>query len=185
MAAKPPPIPELVYRRVILVGKVHGYTVLVAAGMMALFFAMGGFWGLAFAACLAAGTGAMESHGAGLLARGDEKGMDWLVRAQLLLLLVVLSFVTYYLFNFNEAFFSEMIPELRARAAETYPRFGMADPYPRLSDADLLLVMRLGQNMTLVMIGLMSCVYQGLMARYYHRRRAAISQALDILCGEE
>ncbi len=179
MPAKPPPIPELVYGRVMLVGKVDGYVILLSAGLLALFFAPTGFWIFTVAACLAAGTGAMEVHGSRLLGQGDESGMNWLVRAQLLLMLVALGFVAYYYNNFNEAYFRGLIPEMRKLAAETYPRYGLPDPYEKTSDADILILMRMSINTLLVVLAMVSCVYQGLMARYYHKRRAAVAQAID------
>ena len=185
MFAKPPPIPELVYQRVMLVGKIDGYLILMSAGMLALFFAPSGFYVFTIASCLAAGTGAMEVHGARLLSRGDEGGVNWLVRAQLLLMFVVVAFVLYYANRFDTEFFNSLIPEIRAQAAETYPRFGLDDPYAKISDSELLMVMRVSINLMLVMLGVVSCVYQGLMARYYHKRRAAIEQALDILYGQD
>lgn len=182
MPAKPPPIPELVYQRVMLVGKVDGYMVFLSAGLLALFAATGGFWGVMLVSCLAAGTGAMEVHGARTLAQGDERGVNWLVRAQLLLMLVILGFVVYYLYNFNETFFSALIPEIRAKAAETYPRIGLENPYENISDSDMLMLMRISVNLMLMAIGFVTCLYQGLMARYYFRRREAVAKALDIMC---
>lgn len=179
MPAKPPPIPELVYRRVMLVGKADGYAILFSAGLLALFFAPTGLWVFTVAACLAAGTGAMEVHGSRLLGQGDESGMNWLVRAQLLLMLVTLGFVLYYYNNFNEAYFRGLIPEIRKVAAETYPRYGLPNPYEKIGDTELLIVMRLSINTLLLMLAMVSCVYQGLMARYYHKRRAAVAQAID------
>lgn len=168
-----------------LVATIDGYLLLASFGFLALGLVQGGFYTAVIAACLAAGAGALEVQGAQMLKRGDERGVDWLVRAQLVLLLVILGFVIYHLSHFDGAFFRSLIPQMRANAAEMYPRLGLEDPYPKVSDSELLMVMRFTLSAMLIMAGFVSCVYQGLMAWYYHKRRGAVTRAIDIIYGEE
>ncbi|MDR1011104.1 MAG: hypothetical protein LBM04_08240 [Opitutaceae bacterium] len=168
-----------------LVGKTDGYLIMVSAGMIALMLAPHRLWVPTLAACLAAGTGAMEVHGARLLAQGDAGGVNWLVRAQLLLMLVILAFASYYLSIFNEAFFEGLVQPFRAGMGNMYAAFRIPDPFARLGNSELVLVVKIYAYMFFTLLGMMTCVYQGLMARYYHKRRAAVATALDIIYGRD
>jgi len=160
------------------VARADGYSVLIVAGLGAVFTAAGGSFVPTVAACLAAGCGAMEIHGAQQLARGDERAVNWLVRAQLLLMMVILGYALWQLTHFDEAFARSLIPEFRRSMAGLSLKWKMDNPYDYLSDSQLVLMARLGNTVVYCAVGIATCVYQGLMARYYHRRRAAVAQAL-------
>lgn len=181
MPAKPPPIPALAYERVIKVAKFDGYSILFVAGVGALMSAMGGNMITTIAAVLAAGAGALEIHGSQRLERGDDTAVTLLVRAQLLLLLVILAYAIYQLTHFDAVFFKSQIPIFRAETASFYERFKLANPYEQISDNELMMLIKVTHSLTYMVVGIVTCIYQGLMARYYHKRRAVIAQALDEL----
>jgi len=178
MPAKPPPLPEAVYHRVMSVAKAEGYSILIVAGLSAFLAAAAGGAFTAVLACLAAGTGAMEIHGAQQLARGDERAINWLVRAQLSLLLIILVYVFWRITHFDAALVREQIPEFRRQMAELSQKWNSENPYDQLTDSQLVLVARAVFTVIYCVVGVVTCVYQPLMARYYHKRRAAIAQAL-------
>jgi len=178
MPPKPPPLPEAVYQRVMTVAKVEGYSILIVAGFSAFMAAGGGNVFTAIAACLAAGTGAMEIHGAQQLARGDETAVRWLVRAQLLLMAIILAYVFWQLAHFSEAVVREWLPEFRRLTDEISAQRNIENPYARFTDTQLVHLARVLHTTLYCVVGIVTCVYQGLMARYYHRRREVIAQAL-------
>ncbi|MDF9833556.1 hypothetical protein M2103_001783 [Ereboglobus sp. PH5-5] len=182
MSAKPPPIPELVYQRVMKVARFDGHMVMWIAGIGALLAAAGGSHTAAVAACLAAGTGAMEIHGSQQLARGNERGVNWLVRAQLLLMFVILAYATWQLTHFNEGLYRELIPQFREYTEQASRRYKVDNPYDALDDAQLMLLFRMCHTLLYAVVGFVTCIYQGLMARYYFRRREAVAKALDMMC---
>jgi len=178
MPAKPPPLPEAVYQRVMRVARVEGYSILIIAGMGAFMSAGAGSVIPAIAACLVAGAGAMEIHGSQQLARGDETAVNWLVRAQLLLMAIILAYSIWQLTHFDESFVRAQLPEFRRQMADISQKWNFDNPYPYFSDEQLVSMTRLIHSLTYCAVGVVTCVYQGLMARYYHKRRTAIAQAL-------
>ena len=161
-----------------LVAKIDGYSILLIAGMGAFMAASVGSALAAIAMCLAAGAGALEVWGSQRLARGDETAVNWLVRAQLFLMLVILAYVCWQLGHFDAAFVREQIPEFRRQMAALSQKWNTENPYDMLSDAQLVAFFRMVYTVGYCVVGVATCVYQGLMARYYHKRRAAITQAL-------
>ena len=160
------------------IAKAEGYSILIIAGFGAFLAAGSGSVVPAILACLAAGTGAMEIHGSQQLARGDENAINWLVRAQLLLLLVILAYVFWQLAHFDEAYARELISEFRRAASEISVKQNRVNPYDQFTDSQLMFAARSLYTLVYCVVGVVTCVYQPLMARYYHKRRAAIKQAL-------
>jgi hypothetical protein len=101
------------------------------------------------------------------LAFGDARGMDWLVRSQLLLLATMLIYAAIELMN----------PDMSELARVS------------LSSEQLLKLQQLNiptekflrfvHHLTYIIVGIATLIYQGWMALYYHRRRAAVAIALD------
>ena len=178
MPAKPPPLPEAVYHRVMLVAKIDGYLVLIGAGMSAFLLAGVGLIVPAVAMCLAAGAGAMEVHGSQQLARGNATAVNWLVRAQLFLMLIILVFIVYLLTRLDASSISAQIPEFRRQMTELSRKWNSENPYDQFTDSQLASMMRTSFPMACYFVAIVTCIYSSLMARYYHKRRAAIAQAL-------
>ncbi len=117
---------------------------------------------------LAAGAGAMELHGATRLREGDPTGMKWLVRSQLGLLVVIVGYCIARLMHFDEALIA------RAITPEIEQQFQQAG----LGQEEIMPLFRTAYYATYVVVGMVTLFYQGAMARYYHRRRAAVAQDL-------
>lgn len=148
-------------------------------GRMLLFIA-GGFAVLAAAAgqglpatagCLAAGAGAMELHGAQLLRHGDERGMSWLIRSQLTLLAIILGYVGIRLAGFDP---EPLMAQLDSERLDALRAAGMADE-------EILPALKMAYMILYGTVGVVSILYQGGMALYYHRKRGPVEQALASL----
>ena len=167
MAHKPPPLPSEILSRVLNVATIDGRLLMIVAGSLAILHAAAYEATGAIIGCLVAGAGALELHGAGLLRAGDSRGMNWLVRSQLVLLAVMLIYAAMKLMTppeviMREIRFTEELTQAIEQSGLTklqFARFFQLVAYPT--------------------IGLVTLLYQGAMAIYYHRRRAAVSLALD------
>jgi hypothetical protein len=115
---------------------------------------------------LVAAAGAIELHGAGLLRAGEMRGVNWLVSGQIFLMLVVIAYCALRLANVDLTLLREaMTPDLRAMLAEA----GYTEDQ----------FLRLTYRLTYEIVTVLTLVYQGGMAFYYHRRRLAVAQALE------
>ena len=119
---------------------------------------------------LAAGAGAMELHGATKLREGDPQGVSWLVRSQLALLLVIVTYCVLRLTHFDESL-AQMV--ITPQVEQTFVDSG-------LSTDDIVPMLRKIYYGTYVIVGLVTVFYQGGMARYYHRRRGAVARDLGV-----
>lgn len=127
----------------------------------------------AVAGLLAAGTGAMELHGANLLRDRDPRGVTWLVRSQLALLVVALGFCAARLGNFDviqEQFV--ITPDIE----RTFRDAGMATD-------EILPMLRKVYFATYLFGGTIALVYKLGMARFYHQRREQVTRDLGYPAG--
>lgn len=141
---------------------------LVLSGAFAILAALNRDLTGALAGCFAAGAGALELHGTHRLEQSDADGVSSLVRAQLLLLGTVLIYAAARIAFLDPVELQKLLtPEARSRFSE-------------LGWSDEQLVERLAQGLRTVYIfvALLTFIYQGSMALYYHRRRQAIATAL-------
>jgi hypothetical protein len=166
MARKPPPLPHEILERVLQIATVNGRLVMIVATVFALLNAAA-YQGMgAIVGCLVAGAGALELHGAGLLRAGSLRGVDWLVRSQLLLLATMLIFSALRiaspdLSRLDEVPFTPEMLQTLEQLNLTKEQFAT------------------GVNTVVyVTVGLVTLIYQGVMAIFYHRRRGAIATAL-------
>lgn len=164
----PPPLPSEVLARTIRLGSIDGRLVLWLSGCFALLSAASHDVVPALAGCVAAGAGAIEVHGAALLRQGEARGLDGMIRAQLLLLATILIYSAIQLTHFDPRLITDhMTPELQQKMDET-----------GLTQEQFIAVMRVLYQILYVTVGFAGLLYQGGMARYYARRRAVIEQAL-------
>ena len=184
MSQSPPPLPEKVLARVLKVSTFEGRTVLVLSGGFGLLSAMSADWLGACVGALVAGAGAVELHGGSLLRQGRARGMNWLVRAELLLLNTVLLYVAVKLVTFRppptfDALFS---PDMRAALAEK--GLSLAQVKDQLYSAsgynekDLLVLYVKFFRGVYALVAVLTLLFQGGMALYFHRRRKIVSVAL-------
>lgn len=165
---KPAPTPQDIFARVVRLARIDGRIVLWLSGCFALLSA-GAHDGIGAAAgCAAAGAGAMEVHGATLLTQGFSRGVDWLIRAQLILLATILIYVALRITQFDPQMISSRItPEIEERIREV-----------AMTREQFLELCRLLSYIVYTIVGFVSLLYQGGMARYYAKRRGPIEAAL-------
>jgi hypothetical protein len=167
MAKKPPPLPHEILSRVLAVATFDGRLLMIVAGSLAILHAAAHQPSGALIGVLVAGAGALELHGAGLLRSGDSRGMDWLVRSQLLLLATMLIYAATQLLRPG----SEILEELR-RSPEVRAVLEQSQ-IPQLQFAQFV------NGLVYITVGVVTLIYQGWMALYYHRRRGVVATALD------
>ena len=169
MAKLPPPLPSEIFENVLRIATRNGRILLFLSGGFALLSAIGGSLDGAKVGCLAAGAGALELHGAGLILHGEKRGVSWLVGSQILLLVIMLLYCAAQILQFDaEVVRSRLTPELLAQF----------DASARVSEADLLHFVHLGYSTLYVVIAVVSVIYQGGMALFYRRSRSSIAHVL-------
>jgi hypothetical protein len=162
--AQPPPLPGETLPRVLRVAGLDGRMVLVFAGLFALLAAANRDGTGAITGVLAAGTGALELNAFHRLRAGDYGAMRWLVRAPLLLLGIILMYCGLRLTSFDPALLDQvMTPSLR----QAFHEAGLAE-------SDLLPFFQTVYQFTYGTVAIVAGLYQGGLARYYHRRRVAV-----------
>lgn len=95
MRNTPPILPIEAYRRVLRLARANGTAVLFGGGLFALLSASSGDRIGTFISLLVAGSGAMELHGANLLARAGSAGVRWLLLSQAFLMAVIFSYTAF------------------------------------------------------------------------------------------
>jgi hypothetical protein len=178
MSSAPPLLPVETLLRVLRTAKLNGTSVLALAGLFAVLSAMGGDRLGALIGVVIAGAGAFELHGAGLLRQGVVKGVSWLVASQVYLLLAILVYAAWRLFNYDPELMRRVseqalkTPEIQAKLLET-----------GTSEEDMLRLVRLFYHLTYMILAVATFFYQGAMVLYYRRRRPAIEVALREIHG--
>lgn len=139
---------------------------MIVASFFALLGATAGEVGSVLSWLLVAGTGALTLHGASLLWRGHERGLNWLVGGQLFCMAFILSLCAWQLSHMD-------LEPLRANVTDKMREsFKQTD----LTEDGFL---RLSYWMTYGFFAVFTILYQGGMALFYHRRRAAVTAALQ------
>jgi hypothetical protein len=172
---KPPLLPAEVLRRVLRVARIEGTCVLALATSFAFAAALLHDVHGTFVSLMVAGAGAIELHGAGLLGHGEERGLRWLVTAQVYLMFVMLTYVLYSLQHADIAGFREL---LRSTAASLDMPTGDLRQQVAQSGIPMDDFLRSSYQFFYLLVGLLTVVFQGGMAVYFARRHAAISEAL-------
>ncbi len=163
----PPLLPAETLERVERLARFDGITLVILGSLFAVAAASVRDVPFAVIGLLAAGAGAIELHGVGLLREGESRGMTWLVASQPMLLVVMWCYGALRLLFFEPPPLNEGMADIaKAGAAQ----WGM-----RVEDYFL--------RMNQVIVGALSLIallYQGGMTLYYLRRRAAVAAALRI-----
>ena len=173
MSSKPPLLPTEIVARMLRVAHFDGGSVLVLCGALAIASAWYGDFTGAVIGALIAGAGAFELHGAGLIKAGEPRGLNWLIASQLYLLATILSYVGWRLTSYDPAAVRHILEpmlhtsDLQAQLAEA-----------GATEADLLAMVRTIYYAGFSLVAVGTLLYQGGMALYYHRRRAAVAAAL-------
>ena len=170
MSSKPPLLPAEIVARMLRVAHFDGGSVLVLCGVLAIASAWYGDFTGAVIGVLIAGAGAFELHGAGLIKAGEPRGLKWLVASQLYLLATILSYVGWRLMSYDSAATRHLL-EPMLHASDLQAQLTEAGA----TEADLLATVRTLYYACFSLVAVGTLFYQGGMAVYYYRRRAAVA----------
>jgi len=177
---KPPLLPEESLRRVMRTARMDGFSLLGIAGLFALISAGFGDVGGAAAGVIIAAAGAIELHGASLLNARRENGMRWLVGSQVYLLAAVLSYALWRVLAYDPEWVRQLVDRLLQD-----PLFQQEMAGLEVSESELLQMVRWIYFGGYLLLAVLSCFYQGSMAWFYRRRRAAVREALGEMTKPE
>lgn len=166
--AKPPPLPIDVFQRVIRVASFDGRLLVAIAGTFALMAAMSRNLPPTMAGVLAAGWGLAEIHGADKLRNGDPRGIDWMIWSQLGLMMTVFIYAGWMMTHLDAIELLNSMPPLARENLES--QFEAAG----LPIEDMPAIFRSMSTLVYSLVALLTFVFQGLMARFYHRSRPAV-----------
>ncbi|HZZ18273.1 MAG TPA: hypothetical protein VFE25_02830 [Opitutaceae bacterium] len=171
---KPPLLPSEALKRVVRLARFDGMSLLVVSGGFALISASASDKSGALIGLLIAGAGAIELHGVGLL-RAGHNGMKWLISSQLCLMAMILIYAGLRIAHPDVSW---IMPYVKGEAAE---------PILQAAQQSGMTVEQLmveGMSTLYVMVAAITVIYQGGMAVYYTRRRAAVEIALQEMLPE-
>lgn len=170
--AKPPPLPFDIFERVLRVAHFDGRLLVVIAGTFAILAAMSRHAPPTIAGVIAAGWGATEIHGAGRLRHGDPRGLDWMIWSQIGLMLTVFVYAGWMMTHFDALETLNSLPPLARESLEE--QFHLAG----ISLAEIPAYLRHMATVMYSLVALLTFVFQGLMARFYHRARPAVDMVI-------
>jgi len=159
---------DQVLLRILKISRLNGWSVALFAGFCTLItLLLGDVTGIVVGA-LVTGAGLWEVRGNRLLARGQAEGMRWLIRAQLFLLAVILIYASSRIFSLGrELTHANLSPEMRSLLTQS-----------GLEPNEVLPLLRTVISSFYGAVMLATCLYQGGLAFYYHRRKALVEQAI-------
>ncbi|HEY8995573.1 MAG TPA: hypothetical protein VIM71_12970 [Lacunisphaera sp.] len=165
----PTPSPQArALQRVLSISRLNGWSVAVIAGLGTLVTLLLGDFSGTFVGLLAVSSGVMEIRGHRQLKRRDPEGMKWLVRAQLLLLGVMLVYCITRLGSFDaDTAMANLTPDMEAVLQEA-----------GLHRSDILPLVRTAYLATYAAVALTCLIYQGGLALYYRSRIRPVTEAL-------
>lgn len=165
MGRVPPLLPAEAFKRVARLARFDGTSVLAIGAAFGFAAALAHDQSGTLVGLLAAGAGAVELHGLGLLHHGEERGWRWLVLSQFGLLAVILG---YCVIRLEHVDLEPMRPYITAEQKRQIAAAGMT------VDQFLGVLYRA----TYYLVAALSVGYQGGMVLFYARRREAIVAAL-------
>lgn len=155
-------------QRVQKISRLNGWSVALFGGLsviVALLFGdlLGAFIGL----CVTL-AGAMEIHGGRLLRRRDADGMKWLVRSQLFLLAVILSYCASRLGSFDaDTVLANLTPDMETVLQEA-----------GLGKSDVIALVKSTFFILYIAVAATCLLYQGGLALYYRSKTKLVAEAL-------
>ncbi len=174
-----PTPPEKALKRVLLISRLDGWSIVVIAGLsLLLTLVLGELLGLGLS-LLVLVAGIMELRGRRALKRRDPDGMKLLVRAQMFLLTVILVYCARCLGSFDAGYLQEqLIPEMR----QNLLLFGINfDEVLKEADLTVAEIVPLVRMMFVVLYGTLafvSILFQGGLALYYRSKTGLVTEAL-------
>ncbi len=173
MAKSPPLLPAEILRRVIRLARFHGFSIVIFTGAFTVGTAAFGDFKSALICLVITAGGFIEVRGAQLLAAGQLRGMNWLVRSHLYLLTVILVYIAWQLLTYNPA-------EARHLLAPAMQTAGMQDQLDAIgaSPEDVSKMVSVFYYLGYGIFAVVSLLYMGAFALYYHRKRGVVTAAL-------
>ena len=169
----PPILPAHSLRRVLAISRVDGWSVIGVAGLSALLSVWQGSHALAAAGLVVALAGALELHGRHLLLQRQPQGIGRLIGAQIFLLLIIWIYAWYRWQYFEAAaLWAELPGFMQAHVTNSLLAAGLDPEFHRQ------LLLKLTNQLTCIVLALVSLVYQGGLAFWYGRQSSCIRQAL-------
>lgn len=170
MPAPPLTPSQQALKRVTGLSRINGWSVVVVAGLGALVALAMGDWLSVGLGVLVGGFGGLEVKGNRLLRKRDADGMKWLIRSQMLLLALILTYCASRLGSFDaESAMGNLTPDMEAALKEA--GIVRADIVPLVHQMFLALY---------ISVALTSLVYQGGLALYYRSRTQLVTEALTV-----
>ncbi len=165
----PPPLPEKTLARVLRLAKLEGRSVVLIAGCGTIISMLSADLLGAVIGLLAAGAGAMMLLGAKLLEkRRQPRGMEWLVRGELVLLCVILIYIAIRLGQLINGGVNAVTSAEFRSVLDSVGSWGPEHQRAFVQTFKLLYGA----------VAAVSLLFQGGMAYYYHRQRAVVAAAL-------
>ena len=159
---------EKTLRRVLWISALDGWSIALFAGLCTLISLFSFEWIGVTVGALVTGAGVIELRGRRKLLRGDDRGLALLIRAQLLILGVIWLYSMENLLAFDEtAMMASLTSEMRSALSQA--GVAIEDLRPMLKPVYY------GLYLTVIVVSLL---FQGGLALYYHSRRAKIAGAL-------
>ncbi len=163
---QPPILADEVLHRVLRLARMDGLGGLWIATFIALRLAYLGELSGAIIWLFVAGAGAIELHGAILLRQGEKRGMSWLVGSQLLFIAAIFTWCGLQLTHYDPALLQrQLTDEVKAMLVQAHT-----------SQEDYLWLV---YRTTFGLIAGATLFYKGGLAIYFHRRRNAITPAME------
>ncbi len=155
-------------RRVLLISALDGWSIAVFAGFCTFVSLLFGEWiGVSIGALITA-AGVIEIRGRKRLVRGEPTGMSSLIRAQLIILGIVLLYSLENLLAYDEsALMAQITPEIRGYLSQA--GIAISDLQPMIKPVYM--------SLYLTVIGV-TVLFQGGLALYYRSCRAKVTEAL-------
>ncbi|MBX3737847.1 MAG: hypothetical protein KF715_14220 [Candidatus Didemnitutus sp.] len=170
----PPLLPEQRLEKVLGVARADALGVLVCAGASLLVSGTQQDWIMCGFSLLALVAGGMEWHGHQRLRDRDLGGLQWLLGAQGCLYTVIAGYVLWRLQHFNAVtYWAELPAEARDQIDAQLKQSGLD------VETDRVLLLRTMNFLVCTVLIFVSTLYQGGLAWFYRRHRAAISEALN------
>lgn len=176
---QPPPLPADILKRVLRIGLLDGLSLLLLAGGFGLLSASAGDRLGAAVGFMVSAAGVFELRGRSLLVRGNIRGLEWLISAQLAVLAVIAGYAVYQYFEYDPRTLLELFEKAFGSVADS---LGLPERRPaealQLTPEEYLGLMRDLMRLNFALVAVASALFQGGLALYYHRRRKSIGLAL-------
>jgi hypothetical protein len=170
----PGPTPEgKVFKHVLLISAIDGWSVIAIAALGTLLALAVGEYFVALAGLLILAAGLLELHGRRRLQLREASGMRLLVWAQLLLLGAIWTYAWYRWRFFDAAALWRSLPELVQVRLDTQLAIAGLDPA-----ADRAAVLEMMNFHICVLLAFLTLLFQGGLVLYYRSRTPRVAAAL-------